>query len=220
MSNDSFRQFLKDAFSNADLVMKPGSVFYVFHADSEGYNFRGACFEIGWQVRQCLIWNKNSMVMGRQDYHWQHEPILYGWKDGAAHLWATDRKQVTVLNFERPSKSTSHPTMKPISILSYLIQNSSNPGNTVLDLFLGSGSTLIACEQTNRICYGMELSENYCDVIVQRWVNLTGGTVTKNGKIEKWVKDTDVKSEQAPEVDFKNKIQPGANGAEYGQYIG
>lgn len=101
MNNDDFRKFLVDAFAGADEVMKPGAVFYIWHADSEGYNFRGACFEVGWQVRQCLIWNKNSMVMSRQDYHWKHEPCLYGWKSGAGHLWASDRKQTTILNFDR-----------------------------------------------------------------------------------------------------------------------
>lgn len=104
MDNDSFRQFLRDAFSAADCVMKPGAVFYIWHADSEGYNFRGACSDIGWKVRQCIIWNKNSMVMGRQDYQWKHEPCLYGWKDGAGHLWASDRKQTTILEFSKPQK--------------------------------------------------------------------------------------------------------------------
>lgn len=106
----SFRQFLVDAFSTADAVMREGAAFYIWHSDSEGYNFRGACFDIGWEIRQCLIWVKNSLVMGRQDYHWKHEPCLYGWKEGAAHLWASDRKQTTVLNFDRPTRNAEHPT--------------------------------------------------------------------------------------------------------------
>lgn len=186
MDNNSFRVFLKDAFSNIDANLKPGGVFYIWHADSEGYNFRGACFDIGWQVRQCLIWNKNTMVMGRQDYHWKHEPCLYGWKDGSSHLWASDRKQTTILSFERPTRSTEHPTMKPINLFAYQIQNNTKEEDLVVDNFLGSGSTLIACEQTNRICYGMELDEKYCDVIVQRWVNLTGGKVILNGAEIEW----------------------------------
>ena len=189
MSNDKFREFLKDAFINADLHMKGGAVFYVWHADSEGYNFRGACSDAGWKVRQCLIWNKNSMVMGRQDYHWKHEPCWYGWKDGAAHLWSADRKQTTVIEFKRPSKNMEHPTMKPVELFAYQIQNNTKNEDIVLDSFLGSGTSLIACEQTNRVCYGMELDEKYCDVIVQRWVNLTGGKVILNGQEIEWEKD-------------------------------
>ena len=130
MGNDNFRQFLTDAFSNADMVMKPGAVFYIWHADSEGYNFRGACFDAGWTVRQCLIWNKNSMVMGRQDYQWKHEPCLYGWKEGAGHLWASDRKQTTVINFDKPTRNDMHPTMKPIPLFDYQIKNNTKGGGT------------------------------------------------------------------------------------------
>lgn len=172
MDNDSFRSFLRDAFFAADNVMKPGGVFYIWHADSEGYNFRGACFDIGWQVRQCLIWAKNSMVMGRQDYQWKHEPCLYGWKDGAGHLWASDRKQTTIINYDRPTKSTIHPTMKPVGLFDYQIKNNTKGDDIVLDLFLGSGTTLMACEQNGRIGYGLELDEKYADVIVQRYINL------------------------------------------------
>lgn len=168
-SNTEFRQFLVDAFTNAVLVMKEGASFYIFHADLEGYNFRGGAYDAGLQVRQCLMWVKNSMVMGRQDYQWQHEPILYGWKDGAGHSWYTDRKQTTVLNFERPTRSTEHPTMKPINICAYLVGNSSKKGDIVLDLFGGSGSTLIACEQLDRTCYMMELDPKYVDVIRKRY---------------------------------------------------
>lgn len=173
MSNDNFRQFLVDAFQCADDVMKAGAVFYIWHADSEGYNFRGACYDIGWKVRECLIWNKNQMVMGRQDYQWKHEPCLYGWKDGT-HLWAIDRKQTTVLNFDKPHRNGEHPTMKPVALFDYQIRNNTKSEDIVLDLFGGSGTTLIACEQNGRAGYCMELDPRYCDVIVKRWENLTG----------------------------------------------
>lgn len=174
MGNDNFRQFLTDAFSNADMVMKPGAVFYIWHADSEGYNFRGACFDAGWTVRQCLIWNKNSMVMGRQDYQWKHEPCLYGWKEGAGHLWASDRKQTTVINFEKPTRNDMHPTMKPIPLFDYQIKNNTKGGDVVLDLFGGSGTTIMACEQNGRHGYCMEYDPRYVDVIVDRWEKFTG----------------------------------------------
>ena len=174
MDNDSFRQFLRDAFSSADAVMRSGAVFYIWHADSEGYNFRGACADNDWKVRECLIWNKNSMVLGRQDYQWKHEPCLYGWKDGASHLWASDRKQTTVLDFDRPTRAELHPTMKPIGLFAYQIGNNTHEGDSVLDLFGGSGSTLIACEQLNRKCYMVELDQHYCDVIINRWEQFTG----------------------------------------------
>lgn len=146
MDNDSFRQFLIDAFTSANEVMRSGAVFYIWHADSEGYNFRGACNDVGWKVRECLIWNKNCMVMGRQDYQWKHEPCLYGWKDGASHVWASDRKQTTVLDFARPNRNDIHPTMKPVALFAYQIKNNTYKGDAVLDTFGGSGSTLIACE--------------------------------------------------------------------------
>lgn len=174
MDNDNFRQFLIDAFSNADMVMKPGAVFYIWHADSEGYNFRGACFDAGWTVRQCLIWNKNSMVMGRQDYNWKHEPCLYGWKEGAGHLWASDRKQTTVINFDKPTRNDMHPTMKPIPLFDYQIKNNTKGGDVVLDLFGGSGTTIMACEQNGRRGYCMEYDPRYVDVIVDRWEKFTG----------------------------------------------
>lgn len=174
MDNDNFRKFLTDAFSTADSVMKEGAVFYIWHADSEGYNFRGACFDNNWKVRQCLIWNKNSMVMGRQDYHWKHEPCLYGWKDGASHLWASDRKQTTILDFDKPTKNAEHPTMKPIKLFDYQIKNNTKKEDIVLDLFGGSGTTLIACEQNERISYNMELDPKYVDVIIDRWETYTG----------------------------------------------
>lgn len=174
MDNDNFRQFLTDAFSNADMVMKPGAVFYIWHADSEGYNFRGACFDAGWTVRQCLIWNKNSMVTGRQDYQWKHEPCLYGWKEGAGHLWASDRKQTTVINFDKPTRNDMHPTMKPIPLFDYQIKNNTKGGDVVLDLFGGSGTTIMACEQNGRRGYSMEYDPRYVDVIVDRWEKFTG----------------------------------------------
>jgi site-specific DNA-methyltransferase (adenine-specific) len=187
MDNDTFRQFLKDAFMCADVVLKPGGVFYIWHADGEGYNFRGACQDIGWVVRQCIIWNKQVMVMGRQDYHWKHEPCLYGWKDGAGHLWATDRKQTTVLNFDRPSKSLNHPTMKPVELIAYQLCNNTKGEDIILDLFLGSGTAVIASEKTGRICYGMELDPNYVDVIVERYCQFTGNkNIIKNGKEITW----------------------------------
>ena len=174
MDNDSFRQFLRDAFSSADAVMKQGAVFYIWHADSEGYNFRGACFDIGWKVRQCLIWNKNSMVMGRQDYQWKHEPCLYGWKEGASHLWASDRKQTTVIDYQRPTKAEIHPTMKPVGLFDYQIKNNTKGGDIVLDLFNGSGTTIMACEQNGRVARCMELDPRYVDACIKRWESFTG----------------------------------------------
>lgn len=179
MADDDFRQFLREAFYAADNVMKEGAVFYIWHADSEGYNFRGACYDISWKVRQCLIWNKNSMVMGRQDYQWKHEPCLYGWKDGASHLWASDRKQTTILNFDRPTRNAEHPTMKPVKLFDYQIQNNTKKEDAVLDLFGGSGTTLIACEQNGRFSYTMELDPKYVDVIINRWEQLTGEKAVK-----------------------------------------
>ena len=178
MSNDTFRQFLRDANTAADAVMKPGAVFYIWHADSEGYNFRGACHDVGWQVRQCLIWKKQTMVMGRQDYHWKHEPCLYGWKGGAGHLWATDRKQTTILEFDRPSSNAEHPTMKPVALFEYQMLNNTKGGDQVLDSFAGSGTTAIACETHGRFARLMEFEPHYCDVIIQRWQNFTGQTAT------------------------------------------
>jgi site-specific DNA-methyltransferase (adenine-specific) len=174
MANDQFRQFLRDAFVTADLVMKAGAVFYIWHADSEGLNFRSACVDAGWTVRQCLIWKKSSLVMGRQDYHWKHEPCLYGWKDGAGHLWAADRKQTTILEFEKPSRNGEHPTMKPVALFEYQMLNNTKGGDIVLDLFGGSGTTLMAAEKHGRFAYLMELDPKYCDVIVKRWEDFTG----------------------------------------------
>lgn len=174
LGNEEFRQFLVDAFSNADMAMKQGAVFYIWHADVEGYNFRGAVIDTGWKVRQCLVWNKNSMVMGRQDYQWKHEPCLYGWKEGASHLWAADRKQTTVIDFKRPTKNDLHPTMKPIGLFDYQIKNNTKGGDIVLDLFGGSGTTIMACEQNGRKAYTMEFDPRYVDVIIKRWEEFTG----------------------------------------------
>ena len=175
MEDAAFRKFLRDAFTCADAVMKPGAAFYIWHADSEGFNFRGACHDIGWQVRQCLIWNKNALVLGRQDYQWKHEPCLYGWKGGASHLWLNDRKQTTVLDFDKPTRSELHPTMKPVALFEYQIHNSCPSGGIVLDLFNGSGTTIIAAEQDGRSAYCMELDPRYVDAAITRWEEFTGG---------------------------------------------
>jgi DNA modification methylase len=184
MGDDQFRQFLRDSYSAANAVMKAGAVFYIWHADSEGYNFRGAAHDIGWQVRQCLVWKKQTMVMGRQDYHWKHEPCLYGWKDGAGHLWAADRKQTTILEFDRPSRSKEHPTMKPVELFEYQMLNNTKGGDLILDSFGGSGTTMIAAEKNGRHSRLMELDPKYCDVIVKRWCEFTGkdATLEANGK--------------------------------------
>jgi site-specific DNA-methyltransferase (adenine-specific) len=174
MSDDTFRQFLRDAYTAADAVMKAGAVFYIWHADSEGYNFRGAAQDAGWKVRQCLIWKKSTMVMGRQDYHWKHEPCLYGWKEGAGHLWSADRKQTTILEFDKPSRNGEHPTMKPVALFEYQMLNNTKGGDIVLDSFGGSGTTLVAAEKNGRVAYLMELDPKYCDVIVKRWEEFTG----------------------------------------------
>ena len=178
MSDDSFRQFLQDAYSAADAVMKKGAVFYIWHADIEGYNFRGAASDVGWPVRQCLIWKKSSLVMGRQDYHWMHEPCLYGWKDGAAHLWAADRKQTTILEFNKPRRNGEHPTMKPVELFEYQMLNNTKGSDLVLDSFAGSGTTAIACEKHGRMARLMELDPKYCDVIIKRWQDFTGEQAT------------------------------------------
>jgi site-specific DNA-methyltransferase (adenine-specific) len=174
MDDLAFREFITNALKSAYIACEPGSAIYVCHADSEGYNFRGAMVDAGWLRKQCLIWVKSSLVMGRQDYQWMHEPILYGWKPGAAHRWCGDRCQTTVLKFDKPSKSPEHPTMKPVALIEYCLSNSAQIGTAIFDPFGGSGSTLIACEKTRRRCFMMELSPAYCDVIVTRWEQATG----------------------------------------------
>ena len=222
VSNDSmtdveFRRFLVQCFGQSFDAIKPGSSFYIWHADSEGFNFRGAVHDCKQRVRQCLVWVKDSLVMGRQDYQWQHEPCLYGWKDGASHKWFNGRQETTVfddakpidvkkmkkdeliqyvtdvrnhynrtpttvIREAKPSRSEEHPTMKPVKLIARLLKNSSAIGGLVYDSFLGSGTTLIAAEQLNRKCYGMEISPAYCDVIVKRWQTLTGKkAVLENG---------------------------------------
>lgn len=168
-----------------------GCPMYVWHADTEGENFRKSLREAGWKLSQCLVWVKNGLVMGRNDYHWQHEPCLYGWKPGAAHPWYSDRKQSTTLNFEKPLRSEQHPTMKPVPLIAYQIKNSSKQRDIVGDPFLGSGTTLIACEQTWRQCRGIELDPKYVDVVVNRWVmymqeNSLDYEVRLNGKVMEW----------------------------------
>lgn len=207
MESSKFQEFLYDAFRNACRVLKEGGAFYIWYASREVVNFSTALERAGLQVRQELIWNKNALVLGRQDYQWKHEPCLYGWKEGAAHYFINDRtlttvqeeeidptkmkkeeliklvqdilgKDVptTVINEDRPSRSEEHPTMKPIKLIARQVRNSTKQDETVLDLFGGSGSTLIACEQLGRTCRTMELSEHYCDVIIQRYINLKEST--------------------------------------------
>ncbi|MEC1788624.1 DNA modification methylase [Schinkia azotoformans] len=174
MDNNQFYQFLLDSYTRMYEVADDGASIYVFHADSEGLNFRKALIDAGFKLAQCCIWAKQVMVMGRQDYHWMHEPVLYGWKPTAAHYWNSDRKQTTLWHFDRPFRNEHHPTMKPIPLIVYPIKNSSKIGDLVFDPFGGSGSTLIACQETDRICYTMELDEKYADVIVNRYIDYVG----------------------------------------------
>lgn len=204
LTDSDFYAFLLAFYQNAEAALKPGGAFYIWHADSEGYNFRKALRDAGLRLRQTLIWNKNALVLGRQDYQWKHEPCLYGWKEGAAHYFTSSRcettvytdevpdfskmkkdeliallqqvysQATTVIDEDKPSRSELHPTMKPLRLMAYLIQNSSRRGETVLDLFGGSGSTLIAAEQTGRRCFMMEYDPAYIDVIIQRWEEHTG----------------------------------------------
>ena len=178
MSDEKFREFLRDSYVTADTVLKPGAVFYIWHADSEGYNFRGAAKDAGWKIRQCLIWKKSVFAIGRQDYHWKHEPCLYGWKDGSSHLWASDRKQTTILEFDKPLRNGEHPTMKPVGLFEYQMLNNTKGGDIVLDSFGGSGTTIIAAEKNGRRGYLMELDPKYCDVIIKRWQEFTGKAAT------------------------------------------
>jgi DNA modification methylase len=174
MSGESFYQFLLAVYTNLFAIAGDGAGIYVFHADSEGANFRMAMVDAGFKLAQCCVWVKQTLVMGRQDYHWQHEPVLYGWKPTGPHRWHSDRKQTTVWKFDRPSRNLEHPTMKPIDLIEYPITNSSASGEVVVDLFGGSGSTLIACEKTARRARLLELDTRYVDVIVKRWQAFTG----------------------------------------------
>lgn len=178
MDDKQFRHFLSNAFKAANQNMKPGAAFYIWHAGSEGYNFIGACRDVGWKVRQCLIWNKNQFVLGRQDFQWKHEPCLYGWSEGVHH-WYSDRKQSTVIDMNKPLTSAEHPTMKPIELFAYQIKCSSQVGDIVLDSFGGSGTTIMACEQLRRKARCMELDPRYIDVIIKRWEEFTGKKAVK-----------------------------------------
>jgi site-specific DNA-methyltransferase (adenine-specific) len=190
---EQFLAFLKAAFVNAKDAMRPGAVFYIWHPDGDSaLEFRRALRETGLSVRECLVWIKNSLVISRQDYHWQHEPCLsgeipaktfepcaYGWREDAAHEWHSDRKQSTVLEFDRPTRSLEHPTMKPVKLFAYQIGNSTVQGDRVLDFFAGSGTTLIACEELGRTAYCMEKDGRYAAVILRRWETLTGKKAEK-----------------------------------------
>lgn len=177
-NDEDFIEFLRSAFELGMDALKPGGAFYIWHADTQRMNFLKACERAGMTIRECLVWVKNVFTLGRQDYQWRHEPCLYGWKDGASHQWYSDRKQSTVLEFDKPSSNSEHPTMKPIPLIAYQIENSSKEGDLVLDMFGGSGSTLIACEKLGRKCVTMELDPHYCDVIISRWEEMTGQRAT------------------------------------------
>ena len=173
MPDEDFYKFLFAAFTNMEQNMENDASIYVFHADSKGLIFRQAFHDAGFYLSGCCIWKKNALVLGRSPYQWQHEPCLFGWKVGGKHQWYSDRKQTNIWEYDRPKSSKDHPTMKPVALMAYPIQNSCMSNCIVLDPFLGSGSTLIACEETGRICYGVELDEKFCDVIVKRYVEKT-----------------------------------------------
>ena len=186
LENDKFYQFLFDAFTCMEKAMADDASIYVFHADTEGLNFRKAFADAGFYLSGTCIWKKQSLVLGRSPYQWQHEPCLFGWKKNGKHQWYSDRKQTTIWEFDKPKKNGDHPTMKPVPLIAYPIKNSSMSNCIVLDPFGGSGSTLIACEQTNRICHTIELDEKYCDVIVKRYIEQVGSaenvSVVRDGK--------------------------------------
>ena len=186
LENEKFYQFLFDAFTCMEKAMADDAIIYVFHADTEGLNFRKAFADAGFYLSGTCIWKKQSLVLGRSPYQWQHEPCLFGWKKNGKHQWYSDRKQTTIWEFDKPKKNGDHPTMKPVPLLAYPIKNSSMSNCIVLDPFGGSGSTLIACEQTNRICHTIELDEKYCDVIVKRYIEQVGTaenvSVVRDGK--------------------------------------
>lgn len=186
MEDSRFHDFLLSAFRCLNSVMADDASIYVFHSDTEGLNFRKAFDEAGFYLSGCCIWKKPSLVLGRSPYQWQHEPCLFGWKKGGKHRWYADRKQTTVWEFEKPRKNDVHPTMKPIPLIAYCIMNSSMSNTLVVDPFLGSGTTMMACQQAERTCYGLELDPKYCDVIVSRFIGLTGSaegiSVERNGR--------------------------------------
>lgn len=179
MSDADFYQFLFNMFVNVEQSIEDDASIYVFHADTEGLNFRRAFKDAGFYLSGCCVWKKNALVLGRSPYQWQHEPVLYGWKQKGKHQWFSDRKQTTIWEYDRPKSSKEHPTMKPVQLMAYPIQNSSMRGTLILDPFLGSGSTLIAADQTGRICYGIELDEKFVDVIVKRYMEATEKTDVK-----------------------------------------
>jgi site-specific DNA-methyltransferase (adenine-specific) len=184
MSNDDFYKFLYDFFTSIGSYSKKGASIYVWYASSEVVNFVSALVASGWFYKQELIWNKNAMIMGRQDYQWKHEPCLYGWKEGDSHNWNSDRKQTTILEFNKPSRNGEHPTMKPVELIAYQVSNSSKIGNLVCDGFLGSGTTMVAAHQLNRKCYGMELDPKYCQVIVDRMRKLDPAIKIKRNGVD------------------------------------
>ena len=190
MADEAFYNFLLDAYTQMHSAMADDASIYVFHADTEGLNFRRAFADAGFYLSGCCIWKKQSLVLGRSPYQWQHEPCLYGWKKNGKHQWYTGRKETTIWEFDKPKKNGDHPTMKPIPLLAYPIMNSSMSNSVVLDPFGGSGSTLIACEQTDRICYTVELDEKFCDVIVKRYIEQVGSsdgvTVQRDGLTYKY----------------------------------
>ena len=197
MAEDQFEQFLLAAYQQMEAAMADDASIYVFHSDSHGLAFRKAFEEAGFYLSGCCIWKKQSLVLGRSPYQWQHEPCLYGWKKKGKHQWYTGRKESTIWEFDKPKKNKDHPTMKPIALVSYPIMNSTMTGCLVLDPFGGSGSTLIACEQTGRVCYTVELDEKFCDVIVRRYIEQVGSaygvTVLRDGLTYRFdeVPDTD-----------------------------
>ena len=186
MASDKFYQFLLDAFNNMAKHLEKGGSAYIFHADTEGLNFRKAFIDAGFHLASCCLWIKNSLVLGRSDYQWQHEPILYGFLKNGSHKWYSDRSQTTLWKFDKPKKNSDHPTSKPLDLLAYPIGNSTQANAVVIDTFGGSGSTLMACEKTNRICYTMELDPKYASVILRRYVKDTGNAdevyVERNGE--------------------------------------
>ena len=195
MANEKFYEFLLAAFQNMESVMASDASIYVFHADTEGLNFRRAFADAGFYLSGCCIWKKQSLVLGRSPYQWQHEPVLYGWKKNGKHQWYTGRKETTIWEFDKPKKNGDHPTMKPIPLLAYPIGNSSMTNSIILDPFGGSGSTLIACEQTDRICRTIELDEKFCDVIVNRYIEQAGSadgvSVLRDGRTYSYEEVTD-----------------------------
>ena len=213
MKNEEFYNFLKKAFENMVAHLEPGGAGYVFHADTEGLNFRQAFIDAGFHLAGCCIWVKDSLVLGRSDYQWQHEPILYGFLKNGKHTWYSDRKQTTIWNFKKPKRNENHPTSKPLDLLGYPLKNSSQENAIVIDTFGGSGSTLMACEGLNRICYTMELDEKYASVILRRYVDDTGDAegvfCIRNGEKIPYadlVKQVEGKDERAEQSDTRQSV--------------